>query len=536
MTRFYKSTTALVVAASVLAAPAVAQEVRLVGKDSNINVVGTLLSARDGKYLVETEIGEFIINQDLVTCEGDGCPTGLDFAFDLEISAPAEMAEILVPILADGYAASVLDAEAELLDANGEVVDTETVEVGDSTYGRELDFAIKLTDFDGEDVGSFGVHTATGNRIFERLAKNESSIIFSGRAARKADRASVSDGNGGNLRDFDQERVIAVDGFAMIVNPLNNIPSLTLAQVARIFTGDITNWSEVGGSNAPISLYSFDPDTEAFNHVNELLFRKGNSSLTTDSSIVHSTRELVTAVTEDVAGFGIVSFSSKRDARAVPLKSTCGIIEAPSAFNLKAEEYELQTRVIVYNRSNLEGFGREFIDYLDTPDLDGLVAKAGYINLAITTDNQLEAAERLVAELEEGENEYETELVEELLKNMNTHERLSTTFRFAPGSQRMDNKARRDMARMLQFLEEEKPSELIVVGFTDNKGPFDPNLLISQERAESVMMQLMAAAPDGMLENTLMRAQGFGELEPVACNTNPKGRASNRRVEIWIKR
>ena len=535
MTNLLKSTTVLALSAVVSVGPALAQEVRLVGKDSNINVIGNLLSARDGKFLVETDIGEFVIDQALVTCEGDGCPTGLDLDYDLEIAAPDEIAEIMLPILTDGYAAAALDAEAELLDSNGEVVDTETVEVGSHTYGQELDFAIKMTDYDGEDVGTFGIHTATGTRVFERLAKKEASIIFTERPARKADRAAVSDGGGGNLRDFDQERIVAVDGFTMVVNPLNQVPSLTLEQAEKIYTGDITNWSEVGGSNAPINLYSFDPDTEAFHHLEDLLFHDGHKPLTEESSIVHSNRELVTAVSEDVAGFGIVNFAAKRNTRAVPLKSECGIIQAPTAFNIKTEEYALQSRVIVYNRSDIEGYGREFVDYLDTSGLDGLVAKAGYVDLSIVADKQEEAIERLSAELEEGENEFELELVEDLLKNMNTHERLSTTFRFAPGSDRLDNKGRRDMMRMLAYLETHKPSELVVVGFTDNKGPFDPNLLISQQRAEAVMAQLQAAADKGQLDGVDLKAQGFGELEPVACNSHPKGRSTNRRVEIWIK-
>ena len=54
---------------------------------------------------------------------------------------------------------------------------------------------------------------------------------------------------------------------------------------------------------------------------------------------------------------------------------------------------------------------------MDTNGLDGLVAKAGYVDLAIVADKQEEAIERLSAELEEGENEFELELVEDLLKN-----------------------------------------------------------------------------------------------------------------------
>ncbi len=517
-----------------IATGAFAQEVRLVGKDSNIDVIGNLLSSKDGKFLVETDIGEFVINQDLVTCEGEACPTEQTYVYDMEISAPDEIAEVLVPILAEGYAAAALEAEAQLYDENGEPVDTETVDVGDHKYGEEHDFALVLTDLEGDDVATFGIHTANGARLFERLAKNDASIIFAETAARKADRSIVSEGQGGNLRAFDQERVIAVDGFAMVVNPLNQIPSLTVKQARDIMAGDITNWSEVGGSDAPIHVYSFDPQTEAYHHIEKLLFKKSDKTLTNESSIVHDRTELSTAIMEDVAGFGIVNYASKRATRAVPLRTTCGIIQDPTNFNLKTEEYYLQERVVAYNRSDVEGYARELVDFLDDSSLDGLVAKAGYIDLSIAADNQERAAERLAAELEEGENEYEAELVESLLKNMNTHSRLSTTFRFAPGSKRFDNKAERDLMRMVRYLKENKPSEVVVVGFTDNKGPFDSNLLISQERAEAALEHIIEVATDGELDGIEMKAAGFGELEPVACNDSPRGRAINRRVEVWI--
>ncbi|MGB7271210.1 MAG: OmpA family protein [Albidovulum sp.] len=184
---------------------------------------------------------------------------------------------------------------------------------------------------------------------------------------------------------------------------------------------------------------------------------------------------------------------------------------------------------------NHGGYGSEFVNYLESGDLDGLVAKAGYVDLSVVTDPQERAIKRLAAELEEGNNEFETEIVEDLLKTMNTHARMSTTFRFAPGSSALDNKGQRDLVRAVNYLRDHKPSEVIVVGFTDDKGPFDPNLLISQERAAAVMQDLLNAASGGELDGVDVKAKGFGELEPVACNTNPHGRATNRRVEIWVK-
>ena len=59
-----------------------------------------------------------------------------------------------------------------------------------------------------------------------------------------------------NLKDEEKENlnatVVAIDGIAIIVNPANTVEDLTIEQIAKIYTGEVTNWSEVGGSDSPI--------------------------------------------------------------------------------------------------------------------------------------------------------------------------------------------------------------------------------------------------------------------------------------------
>ena len=67
-------------------------------------------------------------------------------------------------------------------------------------------------------------------------------------------------------------------------------------------------------------------------------------------------------------------------------------------------------------------------------------------------------------------------------------------------------------------------------GYTDNTGDPDANLRLSQQRADSVMQQLMSMgiAPDRLT------AQGYGDQYPIGDNSTPEGRAKNRRIALNV--
>ena len=76
--------------------------------------------------------------------------------------------------------------------------------------------------------------------------------------------------------------------------------------------------------------------------------------------------------------------------------------------------------------------------------------------------------------------------------------------------------------------------EIILVGFTDNNGKLSVNMALAEQRAQQVLNELAAIAPNGMLEQTDVKVVGLGETSPMACSDAPRGRFVNRRVEVWI--
>ncbi len=105
----------------------------------------------------------------------------------------------------------------------------------------------------------------------------------------------------------------------------------------------------------------------------------------------------------------------------------------------------------------------------------------------------------------------------------------STTF--ASNGSELSPEGIEQLDSAVAVLEENQGAVVIVVGYTDNEGDPDANLLLSQERAEAVVAYLIA----GGIDADRLSAVGYGAEDPIGDNSTPEGRAQNRRIEFVIQ-
>ena len=106
--------------------------------------------------------------------------------------------------------------------------------------------------------------------------------------------------------------------------------------------------------------------------------------------------------------------------------------------------------------------------------------------------------------------------------------RLSLNFRFNYGNKDLDNKGKRDLQRLISFMEKNEGRRLVLMGFSDSIGAKLKNIQLSLTRAQSVERELVARGIP------VMAVEGLGEAIPVANNETEAGRERNRRVEVWL--
>ena len=108
---------------------------------------------------------------------------------------------------------------------------------------------------------------------------------------------------------------------------------------------------------------------------------------------------------------------------------------------------------------------------------------------------------------------------------------LSGAVLFRSGSSELLPIARQKLDQVAVTLNEHDGRTILVEGHTDSRGTESSNLRLSQNRADSVRTYLVSRS----IESSRIRAEGRGELRPIADNSTAEGRANNRRVEIVVE-
>ena len=171
------------------------------------------------------------------------------------------------------------------------------------------------------------------------------------------------------------ETVLAYDGIAIIVNPENAISDLSVEDIARIYTGEITNWKDLGGADAEIVVIGREAGSGT---------RDGFESITgTSEKCVYrqeltSTGDVITTVSQNPDAIGYASLSAVKD--TVKALTVGGV--APTEDTVKDGSYVVQRPFVLVTRTDekLSDAAQAFFDYATSADAVELIAKAGAVS------------------------------------------------------------------------------------------------------------------------------------------------------------
>jgi len=165
----------------------------------------------------------------------------------------------------------------------------------------------------------------------------------------------------------------AIDGVAVVVNPKNQVGELTKAQLIDVFAGRVTNWKELGGSDAGINLYVREDGSGTREVFEDRALDKGTS--VASANVVNSNGAMKTAVTQDENGIGYVGIGHLDD----KLKGIVLDGMTPSQTGAADGSYKVTRLLYMNTKGQPEGLLRDFIDYIYTDDGAEIIRGAGYI-------------------------------------------------------------------------------------------------------------------------------------------------------------
>ena len=168
--------------------------------------------------------------------------------------------------------------------------------------------------------------------------------------------------------------VLAYDGIAVIVNPDNPVSELDVDTIARIYTGEITNWKDIGGQDAEIVLIGREAGSGTRDGFESITGTADNCQYRQELT---STGDVITAVSQNPDAIGYASLASVKDTvRAV----TVGGV-APTEDTVKDGSYVIQRPFVLVTKTDtpLSEQAQKFFDFATSPDAAELISGAGAV-------------------------------------------------------------------------------------------------------------------------------------------------------------
>jgi phosphate transport system substrate-binding protein len=365
---------------------------------------------------------------------------------------------------------------------------------------------------DGEpivvDLAAAGTATA-----FEGLAADQCDIGMASRAINDDELAVVERGGQGDLRTPATEHVLALDGIAVVVHGNNPLRRLDRDALHAVFTGEITDWVELGGAAGPIHVLARDHHSGTFDTFKTLVL--GKHELRPGTDRYEDSSALADAVARDPNAIGFIGLPYIRATKALAISDRGALPMLPTPFTITTEGYLLARRLYLYTpaqpRSRLV---TDIVSFALSPQGQQVVRDTGFVPLEVSAGETVACDARCP-------NRYAALVA--------GARRLSVDFRFRYGSEEPDSRATRDLERVVHYLTLHPGAQVLLLGFSDRSGNPQRNVALSRLRAAAIERELAtrgvrAAAVDG-----------FGAAMPIAMSSSEADRERNRRVEVWVR-
>lgn len=416
----------------------------------------------------------------------------------------------LGPALAKGFMEAKGYSNISIHKPKADAKDTEIVDVsGTSPEGKSTLFHF--------------VVTGSGD-AFKGLGAGTADIGMASRPIKPEEIGKLRDL--GDMSSHACEKIIGLDGIAIIVNQANVVKQLTMDQLANIFSGRITDWAQVGGTSGPINLYSRKPPSGTLDFFKERVLNKGE--VFSSAKFIEDSTELSGLVKNDPQGIGFIGMPYILTNRALDISNTGGVTAryvSPTEASVKSRIYPISRNLYLYQAANPKNpLVNDFMQFVLDPKGQELVAAEKFVRYdAAPPPPPPNSNEPSVEPGRDAPGEY---------RQLIAGASLIGNFHFRSNSSDLENSNIQTVETLPQILQLKniKDSQLMLIGFSDGKGDAAYNLKLSYKRAAEVASILDTKGIKVGL------SRGYGATNFVDGNDSEAGLAANRRVEIWVRK
>lgn len=176
------------------------------------------------------------------------------------------------------------------------------------------------------------------------------------------------------------ETPVALDALAVFVHGSNTVKELTIAQIAQIYTGKVTNWSQVGGANAPIVIYGRENSSGTYEYFKEHVLEKADFAPRTQT--LQGTAAVINAVARDTNAIGYGGIAYAEGVQSVGIKQDAAAAAvAPSEANVANNTYPISRNLYFYWVASSSPELEKFVEWATSAEGQKVVQNVGYFPL-----------------------------------------------------------------------------------------------------------------------------------------------------------
>lgn len=194
-------------------------------------------------------------------------------------------------------------------------------------------------------------------------------IGMASRRAKPPEIAAAS-GKGVNMKPT----IVAYDGIAVVVNANNPVKGLTKKQVEQIFTGEVADWSAVGGAGGKISIYTRNTSSGTYSDFKELAMKKRDYA--GGSQKMAGNEQIAAEVGKNPNGIGYVgmAYDKAPGVKALPID---GVV--PSIATVQGKSYPFARPTFYYTNGDPNGLAKQFLDFTISAAGQKTVQQVGFV-------------------------------------------------------------------------------------------------------------------------------------------------------------
>lgn len=168
--------------------------------------------------------------------------------------------------------------------------------------------------------------------------------------------------------------IVAYDGIAVIVNSVNPVGTMTRKQIEQIFTGEVSDWSAVGGKGGKISIYTRNTSSGTYSEFKELAMKKRDYA--GSSQKMAGNEQIAAEVGKNPNGIGYIGMAYTK-ASGVKVISIDGA--TPSVRSVQEHSYPYWRPTFYYTNGEPVGLAKQFVDFTISPAGQKIVGRVGFV-------------------------------------------------------------------------------------------------------------------------------------------------------------